>query len=365
MTRTSSAMDRAEALRLRAVALHDYPSADTTAIFAALGEEDLRNPRQRAARAAATDRAGRTPDPEAVAARLDSYWPDEALARPHAGLLRELARAAEPVDGTDAAELLGALASHAAWLAATGNPVDTDTLFDRDLVQHWAVLGLQHLSPGTAANYRSRLNRVGAAFNEVRRGPAALTGSDPVATYAPVEEDRFLAWADAQRTDALRFAVLVLLCLGLGAGLSTAEILGVTGTDVTGRADRDVLVRVREGRPRTVRVRTRYAALLLGLAEAAGHDHLYRPDAPGRGGKNAVSNLVATAREDGDARLPVLTPQRMRATWLVRHLDAGVRVDALLAAAGLDSLAHLTRYLPALRPLPAPEVTALLRGADA
>lgn len=87
---------------------------------------------------------------------------------------------------------------------------------------------------------------------------------------------------------------------------------------------------------------------------------LFRPGCGDRTGKNTVSNLVARAAKDRDPALPVPVPQRMRATWLVRHLDAGVRVDALLKAAGLDSLSVLDRYLPSVRPLPADDVLAAL-----
>ncbi|MBC7680025.1 MAG: hypothetical protein H7233_13720, partial [Pseudorhodobacter sp.] len=80
-------------------------------------------------------------------------------------------------------------------------------------------------------------------------------------------------------------------------------------------------------------------------------------------GRNGVSNLVARARSGCDPRLTVLSPQRMRATWLVRHLDAGVRVDALLTAAGLDSVTTLDRYLVALHPLTADDVLAAMTGA--
>nr|MBA2529340.1 hypothetical protein [Euzebyales bacterium] len=277
-------------------------------------------------------------------------------------LLRALAQAAGPVDAADAAELLAALASHAVWLAGEGTQVDEAALLDPDLVRRWSVVGLAGLSAGTAANYRSRLARIAAAVQPGRR-PTVLGASGPAEVYTSREEDALVSWGEAQRTPAMRRDVLVLLCLGLGAGLGTAETVAARGADVVLHDGGVVTVTVAGQRARLVPVRARYAPLLLALASGAGDGLLFRPDAPSRGGRNGVSNLVARARSGCDPRLPVLSPQRMRATWLVRHLDAGVRADALLAAAGLDSLAVLDRYLPSLRPLSAQDVLAGLAGA--
>jgi hypothetical protein len=39
------------------------------------------------------------------------------------------------------------------------------------------------------------------------------------------------------------------------------------------------------------------------------------------------------------------TSQRLRATWIVHHLDAGVPVVTLMRAAGVESLESFTRYV--------------------
>lgn len=354
--RSSRAVRRAHAAGLLAPGI-DPPSQqpEGTAAVPTVGQRD--------ARLRARTRTARPADPAGAEARLVTYVPDSPLVRPHAPLLRALAGAAGPVDGADAAELVGALAGHAAWLCSAGRDVDATALLDPDLVQQWVLHGLRDLSAGTSANYRSRIARVAAAVNGRVREPVALHASSPSEIYSPTDEDDLLSWGTGQRNPAMRADVLVLLCTGLGAGLSTTETLDVTGTDVRARHDRTVTIDVRAGRPRTVPVRARYAPLLLELTDQAGSNPLFRPGAPGRGGKNAVSNLVARARTGTGTHLPVLSPQRMRATWLVRHLDAGTRVDALLRAAGLDSLAVLDRYLTALAPLtPEQVLDELVRG---
>jgi len=361
MTRTTAAARAAALGLLAAGGAGGCPDAWKETGLPTVGE--------RAARARAQARPARPADPDGARARMASFVPEDPLARPHAALVRSLAAAAGPVDAADAAELLTALAGHAAWLAATGADVDADALLDPDLVQRWVLLGLAGLSAGTAANYRSRLARVAAQVHGAGRRPALLHASDPASVYSERDEDDLLSWGTGMRTPALRRDVLVLLCLGLGAGLTTAETVAARGAHVDQRAsDRHsaapvATVTVEGARPRLVPVRARYGPLLLALASDAGSAPLFRPSAPQRGGRNAVSNLVARARRGGDPRLPPVSPQRMRATWIVRHLDAGVRADALLAAAGLDSLAVLDRYLPTLRPLAPADVVAELTRA--
>lgn len=314
-------------------------------------EDTLPTPGQRHARAKALARPARDADPTGAESRIASYVCADPHARPHTALIRDLVRAAAPTDAADAAELLSAVSGHAAWLSATGQPVTASTVLDPDRTLRWVLVGLTDLSAGTTANYRSRIARVAVAAG-ARDPRSPMQASDAAEAYTPREEDDLVAWAAGQRTPAMRTGLLAVACTGLGMALGTSEILAATGTDL--RVDPDGLVtcRVRGTRPRTVPARARYRPLLTDLAAAAGSAHLVRPGAPGRGGKNSVGNLVARAREGGDPRLPVLTPQRMRATWLARQLRAGVRVDAVMAAAGLDSAAVLDRYLRRLPPAP-------------
>jgi len=319
---------------------------------------------QRDARLRARTRPVRTPDPDRAAARVCTYVPDDDLSRPHTALVRGLVTGAGPVDADDAGELLSALAGHAAWLVATGTDVTEATLLDPDLVQRWVLVGLSGLSAGTTANYRSRIARVAAAADGTAR-QAALYASDPVRPFSLVDEDALDVWARGLRNSHLRDNVLVVVVTSLGAGLSTAEITDTHGTDVRRRPDGTVTVDVDGPRARTVPVRPRYAPDLLALAQAAGDRPLFRPGNSGRVGKNAVTKLVADAMQGSARTLPRLTPQRARATWIVRHLDAGVRPDALMRFAGIDDLGSFDRYLRYLTPLDDAQALVLVTGAGA
>ena len=304
---------------------------------------------QRAYRQRAVKIRTRVADPAGAASRIATYVPDAPGAADHMDMVRSLATAAGPVDAADASELLSVLAGHAAWLDATGQDVTATTLLDAERVQRWILIGLAALSAGTTANYRSRLTRVAAVVNG-HPGPVAapLYASDPTSPYRRTEVDAMLVWAAGQRTERFGRDLRMLLTLGLGAGLSTAELLDARATDLAVKPEQAVTVTVRGLRPRVVHVDPRHAPVLLGDAGDTPDGHLLLSGRTGPVGKNGLSNLVDQALRTGtpDRRVPRPVPQRMRATWLVAHLAAGTRVDVLLAQAGLDSLAALDRYLP-------------------
>lgn len=75
--------------------------------------------------------------------------------------------------------------------------------------------------------------------------------------------------------------------------------------------------------------------------------------------RHLVSNFV-------DKTIPSTvraSSQRMRATWLVTHMVAGVRADVLLRAAGVESLESLTRYLAYMPQDDGDQVRATMRAS--
>lgn len=320
--------------------------------------------RQRVLRAKAQARPPRPADPAGAQRRIQGFVPCDPLAVPHLPLVRGLVRTAAPVDAIDAGELLSAAAGHAAWLAATGIEVTEESLVDPDLVQRWALHALADLSAGTAANYRSRLSRLAVVVHGSAR-PAPLHASDPCEPYTRAEENAFVVWAGSLRTDRLRLDLTAAVLLGFGIGATAAELVETEGGDVTVTRTGAVVVRVDEPRARVVPVRARCAQPLLDLARDAGPGPLFKPGVAGRLGKNAISNTVTAALKDADPRLPRLTAQRMRATWIVRHLEAGTDLRVLAAAAGLDDIGSLDRYVRRLPPLHPAAVTRALTGSRA
>ena len=311
--------------------------------------------RQRDARLLAKTGPARNADLTAAQERVLRFIPGDPRVDPHLSLIQHLARTAQPVNAQDAAELLTALAGHAGYLAAVGTPITEDTLLDPGLVTRWVLHSLTHLTPGTTANYRSRLTRVAAAVHGAPEGSAPLYASDPVRPYTYGAEDGVVRWAGGL-VGALGTDLLFAVCLTFAAGLTNAQVTSVRGEHITRCDDGTVAVRVPGGGGgwNVIPARARYTQVLLAAAAHRGPDeNVFRADAVRGGGRNGISNLVDSAdRRTGGKpdQVERFTPQRARATWIVRHLDAGTRVDVLMRAAGVKDLGAFDRYVRYMSP---------------
>ena len=320
--------------------------------------------RQRDARLNARTAAARTADPAGAEQRISRFIPGNERVDSTLDLIRYLARAAAPVNAQDAAEILTVLSGHAAYLDTVGTPVTVETLLDPNLVNRWVLHGLAGLTAGTTANYRSRLARVSAAVNGQPDRPAPLYASDPVRPYTRGDEDGLVRWA-AGLADSLGPDLLTATGLTLGAGLTAAQVPNVRAGHIRddGRGGCIVEVVGVEVAWNPVPVRTRYAQVLLDAAAGRHPDaYLFGDGTVRRGGRNAISNMVDAAyRQAGGqpVRLERFTPQRARATWIVRHLDAGTRMDLLMRAASVQHLDAFDRYVRYMAPASAGAGSAL------
>lgn len=148
----------------------------------------------------------------------------------------------------------------------------------------------------------------------------------------------------ARRRDAL-----VLLALGLGAGLATRELLAVRSTDFDWR-DEVLHVTVWDSRSRLVPVLPHWTAPLLDVLNENEPDRwAFRP---GRQGVRAAQ--VTDFLHRGQQTALDVRPARMRTTWLLAHLRAGTAPRDLLRIAGLENLAALDRITQFLPPHPEP-----------
>jgi len=272
---------------------------------------------------------------ESSRARADR-WQPRLADRAHAPMLRRLALAADPADARQTVFLLTALSGLAFWAAETGRGVDEDTLTDPEVIARYEQQGMH----GSIFPVRRRIREALDQVSEAHRGvpvPPRAPGAAKRAyahPYNPDDVDRLIRWAEAQRSNLKRHALLAILGCGLGAGLSRADLKTVTGTDVTTDPDGNVTVRVAGKAPRQVTVLRRYQTLLLDLARQAGGDWLVGPGLdPDRDDPLSWHWDQATQ----DSRTPDLTLRRARITWQCIHLALGTRLDVLAEAAGLAS----------------------------
>lgn len=241
-------------------------------------------------------------------------------------------------------------------------PLTAEELQTSGLVE--AYLAQLTAPDASVATYRSVLRRAVRALDP---DPAATIAYQPVAgPYSAAECAALVRLARNQPTGPRRRELCVIVGLGLGAGLDGRDLRGVLPSDVTDVELPDgtsgLLVAVRGDRPRTVPVRQAYAplvqeALALHAAERRGRQKPLLGVKQGR--RNITNPALARAVTATDTGVDIAV-NRLRATWLVACLSAGVPLGGLLQAAGLRSARTLTDLLPYC---PAPDtdaVTALL-----
>ena len=101
---------------------------------------------------------------------------------------------------------------------------------------------------------------------------------------------------------------------------------------------------------------------LAAVAQAALEDGADWLVTPGR--RSTDGRLVANLIRNCHKATPRPDLQRMRSTWIVRHLTAGTLPAALVPAAGVDGLFSLARYLVHVPAVDPAESRRLLRLAE-
>jgi hypothetical protein len=261
-------------------------------------------------------------------------------------------------------ELMGVLAKLALFADAEGYPVKAAMWLSREYIERFTAVGCAQAGEATRANYRSKLLRLREAVlgGDCKTGPPArLSGSAASRPYSAAEQSALWAWAAGQPSEELRDGLSVLLALGLGCGLDSSEVAPLRPGDVRRRETDDPLaVAVRGKRARVLVCQRAWEQVLAGhAARMNGQPYLFRPNATNRGG-NLVTNFLSRAHPAPG--VPILKTARLRVTWLVGLIDAGLPLPVIISAAGLETLHGLSRIMPHCRPTGPAEAATLLRG---
>lgn len=256
-------------------------------------------------------------------------------------------------------ELLLATTNLAHWAAHAGISLERELVFSEETINAFVRDGMTGRSDASRGNVRAQLRRMREVFTETRAVPERLTASKPVEPYTDKDIRRFSDWAKRQKTPDFRRDARTILGAGLGAGLSAGEIGELRGGDVL-HDEAGVQLVVRGARQRVVQVlRSQEDRLLTATQEIKPSQYLVRP-----GRETNPTNLITNIVDRGLASELGPNSQRMRATWLVQHLNAGTPIGVLKEAAGLADLKALTRYLPFANPVPGVTARRALRGAQ-
>jgi len=254
-------------------------------------------------------------------------------------------------------ELLAAAAPLTLWAwQSAGMELERHRVFSRATIERFIDSGLTGYSTRASKNtLRSRLNRMSEILHSsqtLARALRPLGNSDPMAPYTSAELVQLQSWATAQQTESRRRNAHALLALGLGAGLSATELLGVHADHITADSH-GVHIAVGGVRARRVTVLRQWEEHLRPDGE---NQWLFRQERQGMN-RNLITDFVSHAEQRVD-----LKTRRMRSTWIVHHFTIGTPPLVLLAAAGVQSLESLDRFVR-FAPKPEGEEAAFhLRG---
>ncbi|WP_084125155.1 site-specific integrase [Demequina sp. NBRC 110054] len=257
--------------------------------------------------------------------------------------------------------MLKTLTAYADWcVQERGLRLDRKQVFTLAVIDEFVAQPHPGLAQATVGNYRSHLVRTtkllnpSAAPSERPHVPPSA-GSKP---YGNTELKKLWTWAHGLPTLALRQDAEFLLAGCLGAGLTGREVCDVRRSDIIIDGS-GVLVRVSQPRVRLVPVHSELSHVLIAArARTSADDFVFLPGRD-KSAKNTVSNFIARNTPTGE---PVST-QRARATWVVRQLNSGVRIDVLMKAMGLGDFSAIARYLQYVDRVDTCLYRSLLHGA--
>lgn len=214
-----------------------------------------------------------------------------------------------------------------------GEPAPTHAI-----IEAFCARGLGGRASSTKGTYRSVLRReMGPVLLAGRPGYRGAPAKPP---YSPAERAELLAICGSQPKTWRGEAAIMVLALGIGAGLRSGEIAAARGRDVRRDAD-GVVVCVSGPRARTVGVQAPFDALV--AARAGRRDaHLFHPGPADRRYKNFVNDVCRTLVADGGA--PRLSVARCRASYVCDRIQAGITLGDVLSATGISEVESLLRY---------------------
>lgn len=301
-------------------------------------------------------------EPDEITAIINGYTPGTLSADEWQRVgsdVRRWVTAACPGHPHRIRQLLAAGAQLAAWCHANGIALTPDTALRETTIERYCAIAESdgRHSTTTRATIRARLRYLASAQRLAGQPPKPpeLRRGRVKPPYTAAEIARFFGLvAGEPEPHATRLTALLLA--GLGAGCGSEELRHLRGTDVTTAADGVVLAHLLGRRERSVAVVGRYAARLVEVA--AGSDDVILIGGQEEGRRAVASRLLQRLRRPAD--LPPLEPGRLRSTWIVGRLEAGVRLDVVMEAAGLTTPTTIVDLAAFLPPLPADVARAQL-----
>lgn len=239
---------------------------------------------------------------------------------------------------------LATLATFAEWVLITGVSTMNDTALRASVIDAYTHHRHSEVAGPVAERERKRLRTIAGLRNTPEKRTVATTAS-PSKPYPVDEQGAIRRWAEHQPNTARSRSACAIAALGLGCGLSGTEMMEVRVRDIVTLNDGLLGVQLAD---RTVPVLADWHDELskARARTAAPQDYLVAPRRTVRG----AAGITAALRDLGHGSP---NSQRMRATWLLAHVNASTNIYTLMGAAGLSApdfirrLATFADYIPA------------------
>lgn len=233
-------------------------------------------------------------------------------------------------------------------------------MFTPDNIERYIDVATPELGELSKATRRSLLRRTARRVTTNAPWEPPPTRLHTAPRKRPYTDQEIEAFRSLQQpTELAQHRLQALLVLGLGAGVTGVEYYSSTARDVWTDERGVTLLRVHGRRPRIVVVFDDWAEELHAVAARVGDGHLLGGTLPKAEASRLWHIMGVIHFPDWTGRLEL---ERLRSTWLVRHLDQGTPLRALLPAAGLTTTAACTDLLPYVRVPDADEAADWLAG---
>lgn len=267
-----------------------------------------------------------------------------------------------PTTADKVSAAMGIVAQLLLWLRGCGEPLEPEVALHPETIDRFLLHGCGHLAQGTRQTYRSHLRHIGRGMLGGELFPPVtlkMPVPNPALPYRADEIAAQLSWTRGLPTEAMRRNAGVLLSLGLGVGLDATEMARLRGSEVT-RDTLGVLVHVSGGSARSVPVLRSWEDRVFVSAQEVGDRYVFGPERT-EVIRHQTSNFIARcAKANGNP--PAFSLQRLRTTWIVGQLAAGVPPNAVARLAGTQSV-QLARYFDFLREWDEDTVRGIARNA--
>lgn len=242
------------------------------------------------------------------------------------------------------------------WVCFTGVTDLDETALSAAVIDAYTAHRSSEVRPVVAERERKVLRTLAGIAPTVEKR-AISTVSDPGAPYTRTEQGQLRNWAMWQGLPARMLRCTAIAALGLGCGLTSAEMAHVRANDIVALEDGMLGVHVTHSRMRTVPVLAEWNDELESV-RAGTTGFIIAPHVD-----NRRSELLKVSIKDSRGALKP-TVQRMRNTWLLTLIDNSVPLPVIMEAAGLTSPDSLRRLIAAHARVPSvTEQLTLLRQA--